>query len=117
MRGKAGNQVEFGNALTLAEQIQGVIIDGELFDQESIAQTAKVEPVVARIQAVVGADKKFAVTAARGYSSRDNRQYLKAGEHYDALCPKSPADLKERRQETRFVELQKRRGNTEARAA
>ena len=37
VRGKAGEEVEFGNLLVLGEQIDGLIMDWELFKEQAPA--------------------------------------------------------------------------------
>ena len=53
----------------------------------------------------------------RGFDSKANREKLEKEEIYNGICPKSPAELKKRSKEAKFVELQKRRSQTEARIA
>ncbi len=57
-----------------------------------------------------------AVVADRGFDSPDNRKLLtKYPETFNAICPKSPAALREQMQERRFAKLHRRRSQTEAR--
>jgi len=59
-----------------------------------------------------GAGVIRALGADRGFSSAANQALLKARDIYDGICPKSPARLKERMAEERFVQLQRRRSQT-----
>ena len=56
-----------------------------------------------------------AVSGDRGFDSKANRDMLEGKKIYNAICPKDPGDLKKRMKEERFVKLQKRRSQTEAR--
>src|SRR6202051_3903398 len=50
VRGKAGEEVEFGNLLVLGEQSDGLIMDWELFKEEVPADTRLVRPSVERVE-------------------------------------------------------------------
>src|SRR6202007_622765 len=50
VRGKAGEEVEFGNLLVLGEQRAGLIMDWELFKEEVPADTRLVRPSVERVE-------------------------------------------------------------------
>ncbi len=114
VRGKAGAEVEFGNTLLLGENRQGIILDYQLWQDQAPADVQvlveSLERVVVGLDAAVGA-----VGSDRGFASRANTAGLKEAGIYDGLCPRSPAELKERMKEPRFVRLQKRRSQTEAR--
>ena len=58
-----------------------------------------------------------ALGADRGFSRAANQRWLKAKGIYDGICPKPPAQLQERMGEERFVQLQRRRSQTEGRIA
>jgi hypothetical protein len=51
----------------------------------------------------------------RGFDSDKTRNTLSDAGIYNGICPRSPASLKERLQEDRFVDRQQRRSQTEAR--
>ena len=50
-----------------------------------------------------------------GFDSQPNRDLVEQEGIYNGICPKAPAELKKRMQEGKFVEMQKRRSQTEAR--
>ncbi len=114
VRGKAGAEVEFGNKLLLGENRQGIILDYQLW-QESAPADASL--LVESLERVVGALKRRmgAVGGDRGFASKANTAGLAETEIFDGLCPRSPAALKERMKEPRFVRMQRRRSQTEAR--
>ena len=51
----------------------------------------------------------------RGFDGAANRTLLGKEGIYNAICPKSPAELKKRMKDSDFVALQQRRSQTEAR--
>jgi hypothetical protein len=114
VRGKAGAEVEFGNKLLLGENRQGIILDYQLWPESAPVDASllveSLEPVV------VGLKKKMgAVGGDRGFASKANSVGLAEAEIFDSLCPRSPAALKERMKEPRFVRMQQRRSQTEGR--
>jgi hypothetical protein len=114
VRGKAGAEVEFGNKLLLGENRQGIILDYQLWPESVPADASVLVESLERV--VVGLKKKMgAVGSDRGFASKANSGGLAWAEIFDGLCPKSPAALKERMKEPRFVRMQKRRSQTEAR--
>jgi hypothetical protein len=115
VRGKAGAEVEFGNKLLLGENRQGIILDYQLWPESVPADASVLVESLERV--VVGMKKKKmgAVGSDRGFASKANSGGLAWAEIFDGLCPKSPAALKERMKEPRFVRMQKRRSQTEAR--
>lgn len=115
VRGKAGAQVEFGNTLLLAEQADGVIVDWQLHRDSAPADTRQLPESLARMEAAFGGGVIRAVGTDRGFHSAANQTLLETKGIYDGLCPKSPARLKERMAEERFVRLQRRRSQTEGR--
>jgi hypothetical protein len=56
-----------------------------------------------------------AVGGDRGFASRANTGGLGWVGVFNGLCPRSPAELKDRMKEPRFVPMQKRRSQTEGR--
>ena len=116
VRGKAGAEVEFGNTLLLAEQSAGVIVDWKLIKDQAPADSKMVEDSLDRFERVFGKDPK-AVAGDRGFDSKRNRLRLAKRQVYNALCPRSVGELRERMMEDRFARLQKRRAQTEARIA
>lgn len=113
VRGKAGAEVEFGNTLLLGENRQGLILDYQLWQEQAPADVHVLVASLARVQELPGTVK--AVGADRGFASRVNTIGLKEAEIFNGICPRSPAELKERMKEPRFVRLQRRRSQTEAR--
>jgi len=114
VRGKAGAEVEFGNKLLLGENRQGIILDYQMWQESAPADAALLVESLERV--VVGLKKKIgAVGGDRGFASKTNSVGLAEAEIFDSLCPRSPAALKERMKEPRFVRMQKRRSQTEGR--
>jgi hypothetical protein len=114
VRGKAGAEVEFGNKLLLGENRQGIILDYHLWQESAPADASLLVESLERV--VVGLKRKMgAVGGDRGFASKANSVGLAEAEIFDGLCPKSPAALKERMKEPRFVRMQKRRSQTEGR--
>jgi hypothetical protein len=114
VRGKAGAEVEFGNKLLLGENRQGIILDYQLWPESVPADASLLVESLERV--VVGLKRKMgAVGSDRGFASKANSGGLAWAEIFDGLCPRSPAALKERMKEPRFVRMQKRRSQTEAR--
>jgi hypothetical protein len=56
-----------------------------------------------------------AVGADRGFDSESNQQWLKAQKTYNAICPRSPTELKQRKKSWKFSRLQRRRSQCEGR--
>ena len=114
VRGKAGAEVEFGNKLLLGENRQGIILDYQMWQETAPADASLLVESLERV--VVGLKRKMgAVGSDRGFASKANSGGLAWAEIFDGLCPKSPAALKERMKEPRFVRMQKRRSQTEGR--
>ena len=115
VRGKAGAEVEFGSQLLLGESQSGVIVDWELVDGNPQADTKMLGRSLERMkQAGVGHSIRE-VSGDRGFDSQPNREMLEKGGIYNGICPKAPTELKKRMKDGKFVELQKRRSQTEAR--
>lgn len=51
----------------------------------------------------------------RGFDSEANRALLEEAKIYNGICPQAPDELAQRMGEAKFVELQQRRSQTEAR--
>lgn len=117
VRGKAGREVEFGNTLLLAECPQGLILDWELYREKAPAEWRQLQQSVQRQTAFDLSADIVAVGADRGFCARKGSEELAQRGIYDAVCPKDPAQLRERFAEKRFAGLQRRRGSTEARIA
>jgi hypothetical protein len=117
VRGKAGAEVEFGSQLLLGEADSGVIVDWELVCGNPERDTKLLKQSLDRYEAARGGRKPAAVTGDRGFDSKANREELAGRKIYNGICPKAPSALKERMRERRFVRLQQRRSQTEARIA
>lgn len=113
VRGKAGNEVEFGQSLLISEQENGLIIDWELFGKESPSDSRILISTVDRIENYYG--ELDSVCTDRGFSSKKSDEALKEKGIYNATCPKDPAQLQERLKEERFKLSQTRRSQTEGR--
>lgn len=114
VRKKAGAEVEFGNTLFLAENPQGLILDWELFQDKAPADSALLPWSLGRMEEAYGPKLK-AVAADRGFDNEVNRVGLAQDGIYNAVCPRSPQQLRERSVSWKFKALQRRRGQTEGR--
>jgi hypothetical protein len=114
VRKKAGAEVEFGNTLLVAENPQGLILDWELFQDKAPADSALLPWSIGRLEQAYGPQLK-AVAADRGFDNEVNRVGLAEEGIFNAVCPRSPQQLRERSGSWRFKRLQRRRGQTEAR--
>jgi hypothetical protein len=114
VRKKAGAEVEFGNTLFLAENPQGAIIDWELFRESAPADAALLPRSVARMQQAYSPGPR-ALGADRGFDSALNRFGLEEEKIYNAVCPRSPQQLRKRNRSWKFKRLQRRRAQTEGR--
>lgn len=112
-RGKAGAEVEFGNGLYLAEQKDGLIIDWEFFEDQPPSDTKLVKESLGRIKCKYGNIDSYCTD--RGFDAPRNRSLLDEHKIYNAICPRSPKQMMERREDPRFIFLQTRRGQTEGR--
>jgi hypothetical protein len=109
----------------LGESISGEInalstlapVDWELVCGNPQADTKMLGRSLERMKETSGGPAITAVSGDRGFDSAANRKMLSGGGIYNAICPKGPDDLRERMKESKFVELQKRRSQTEARIA
>jgi hypothetical protein len=113
VRGKAGNEVEFGQGLLLTEQINGLIIDWQLFTEQPPSDSKLLKPTVERLKKYYGTIKSSC--ADRGFSDKQNDAYLQESNIYNAICPRSPKQLQEKLGDPIFLNLQTRRSQTEAR--
>lgn len=113
VRGKAEAEVEFGNALYLAEQSDGLIVDWKFIEKQPPGDNKLTKASIERITKEYGTPKSY--TADRGFDSPDNRIDLEALYIVNAICPRSVPLLVEKLEDEEFCRLQKRRGATEAR--
>jgi hypothetical protein len=114
VRGKVGAEVEFGNTVLLGENRQGIILDYQVWKDQAPADVNLLAESLERVVSALGR-KMGAVVTDRGFASGANSRGLKDSEIFDATCPRKPEELKARMKEVRFSELQRRRGQTEAR--
>ena len=114
VRGKAGAEVEFGNTVLLGENRQGVILDYEFFREGAPAESQLLFGSLLRVWEATGRHVGGVVTD-RGFASAGNSRTLKAGDTFDGLCPRQPAELRRRMKGKKFARLQRRRAQTEAR--
>ena len=114
VRNKAGARVEFGNTLLLAENPQGLILDWELFQERAPTDSALLPWSLGRMEGAYGPKLK-AVAADRGFDNPVNRVGLAQEGIYNAVCPRSVQQLRQRGGSWKFKRLQRRRGQTEAR--
>lgn len=113
VRGKAGEEVEFGNKLWIGETREGLIVDYKLL-RGNPADTTQVKPAVERLEAL-GVEVKKA-WGDRGLMSKANQRDLEGRGIKSGLCPRDPAELARRlKEEPDFREGLKRRAGTEAR--
>lgn len=115
VRGKAEAEVEFGSQLLLGEAASGVIVDWELVCGNPRADTKMLGRSLERMKQTSTGPAIRQVSGDRGFDSPSNRALLETDGIYNAICPKAPAELKKRMQDSDFAELQQRRSQTEAR--
>ncbi len=116
VRGKAGADVEFGNALYIAEQEDGLIVDWTFMQNQPTSDSKLVKKSLARIETNYG--KPLGFSTDWGFHSKANSAHLEAAGIFNAICPKSVQELRERlEQDERFRQMQTRRAATEARVA
>ncbi len=115
VRGKAGAEVEFGSQLLLGEAASGVIVDWELVGDNPRADTKMLGRSLERMKQTSAGPAIRQVSGDRGFDGAANRTLLGKEGIYNAICPKSPAELKKRMKDSEFVALQQRRSQTEAR--
>ena len=117
VRGKADAEIEFGNSLLLSEQRNGVIVDWNLHQATAPNDSRQFPESIERIQAAHGKDTVKAVAADRQFDSKQSRGWMDEQEIYNAVCPRSPQELKNKKKSSKFQSLQRRRAQTESRIA
>lgn len=115
VRGKAGSNVEFGNGLYLAEQENGLIIDWKFIREQPPSDSKLVKESIAQTEKNYGKPQSF--TADRGFHSKANTHLLDDLDIFNAICPRSVPELREKLKDDNFRQLQTRRASTEARVA
>lgn len=113
VRGKAEAEVEFGNALYLVEQSDGLIVDWHFIQEQAPGDNKLVAESIGRIREEYGAIRSY--TADRGFDSPENAIDLEKLKIINGICPRSVSELEKRLEDETFCRLQKRRGATEAR--
>jgi hypothetical protein len=116
VRGKAGAEVEFGNLLVLGEQIDGLIMDWELFKEQVPADPRLVRPSVERAESGLQVAIRSLVTD-RGFDNKTNVRWLEERGTFVGLCPRDPRALREAMKDQHFAQAQHRRAQTEGRIA
>ena len=115
VRGKAGQEVEFGNTLFLGESVEGYLLDWKLYGSRTPSENEQMQESLQRQNRFNLAEPIAAMCADRGFASQRARRQLAQEGIYDALCPRDPKQLKKRMEESQFRQLQKRRASTEGR--
>lgn len=113
VRGKAESEVEFGQGLLLTEQMDGLIIDWQLFKDQPPSDHKLLQPVLRRINKYYGLTKSSCTD--RGFNNKSNDSFLQQQNIYNATCPKDPKQLHKKLKDPIFLSLQTRRSQTEAR--
>jgi hypothetical protein len=113
VRGKAGNEVEFGQGLLLTEQMDGLIIDWKLFAKQPPCDSKLLKPTLMLLKKYYGTVSSSC--ADRAFSDQKNDVFLQENGIYNAICPRSPKQLQEKLSDPIFLSLQTRRSQTEAR--
>lgn len=114
VRHKAGAEVEFGNTLLLGESRQGLIMHWKLFQESAPADARLVRSALEQTEQSLQIELKEA-GADRGFDSASVQKWLEEEQIYNGICPRDPHQLKERLHSWKFVKLQRRRSQTEAR--
>jgi len=115
VRGKAGAEVEFGNTLLLGEQIDGIIVDWQFYEDQAPADSRILTEIIPRNDTLFGVERIGAMVGDRGFYSINNEKLLDDAQIFNALCPRNPQLCAERAKDPRFGLLQKRRAQTEGR--
>jgi len=113
VRGKSDAEVEFGNALYLAEQQDGLIVDWKFIQEQPPADSKLTPESIERIVKEYGDLESYATD--RGFDSPGNRLDLEEIGIINAICPRSVPLMIEKLEDDIFCILQKRRAGTEAR--
>jgi hypothetical protein len=113
VRGKSGAEVEFGQKLLITEQVDGLIVDWEVFDKQAPSDSELLELTLKRCKTHYKNIK--IITGDRGFNSKANDKFLAQELLFNATCPRSPDQLRQKLEEPCFAQLQNRRSQTEAR--
>lgn len=115
VRGKAGAEVEFGNTLLIVEQAQGLVVDWHLYQESAPADSRQLPGSLARLKARLAPVAIAAVCGDRGFDSAANRELLGTKGIFNGLCPRGAQEIKRRRHGAKFIQMQRRRAQTEGR--
>jgi hypothetical protein len=113
IRGKPGNEVEFGQVLLLSEQSDGLIVDWHLFSGELPSDSQLLEPAISRIEKYYG--KINSISADSAFWNEKSDSFLSGKNIYNAVRPRSQKLFLEKLKDEKFLLLQTRRSQTEAR--
>jgi len=113
VRGKAEAETEFGNALYLAEQNDGLIVDWKFIQEQPPSDSKLVKSSLKRITTNYGKPESY--TGDRGFDSTLSRTNLNDLDIINGICPRSVPAMQHKLEDENFCLLQKRRGSTEGR--
>ena len=102
VRGKAGQEVEFGNTLFLGESVEGYLLDWKLYGSRTPSENEQMQESLQRQNRFNLEEPIAAMCADRGFASQRARRQLAQEGIYDALCPRDPKQLKKRMEEPLF---------------
>lgn len=114
VRGKAGAEVEFGNTLMIAEQSDGIVIDWEFIRDSSPGDATLIQTVLERSHENLQTFPE-ALAGDRGFNSDVLSAFLEKNKIFNGICPKSVPEMLSKFENEKFVALQTRRSQTEAR--
>jgi hypothetical protein len=112
-RGKSNAEMEFGNEIYFAEQVDGLIVDWKLYAKQPPAETTKTPEILERLKRIV--PDLSLICSDRGFYSAPNVALLEGEGVKSALCPRNPEEMRQAFQDDDFRRAQKRRGSNEAR--
>ncbi len=90
VRGKAGQEVEFGNTLFLGESVEGYLLDWKLYGSRTPSENEQMQESLQRQNRFNLEEPIAAMCADRGFASQRARRQLAQEGIYDALCPRDP---------------------------
>jgi len=116
-RGKSGAEVEYGNPLLIGENHDGLIVHWELFEKVTIDSKLLLDAISSTEKTIGSSLEK--IVGDRGFSDRKIHSQLAAErpDLIDHICPRSPVELAEKKEDSDFSLSQTRRAQTEARIA
>jgi hypothetical protein len=116
VRKKTGHDVEFGNALSICEQKNGLIVDWYLYRDRIPSDSGDVLPdTLNRVAETYKKTKIQNLTTDRGFDCARNRALLEKEEITNGMCPKRVTELTARMSDPDFARHQVRRAQTEGR--